>query len=286
MFDKWLSDYSHLDSRGELSLADEEGRGFIDGKRLCCEKCHRSFEFTSTGWSFIPRLSVFIPWTIVVISLGLFAHQWLIHPSELACARLLSPYSPVFEDGAVEYHNITYHNMFGNKIELGGPPTPELEQNWRSLWDNGNIELPRKDVEKLGKSTEGLLHAGGNDPERGYVAALEVFHYLHCLNQIRQFTWKEHYATHMAEWIEKDHRHMVDMNVTDPGNALDRMHVDHCIEALRLQLMCAADVVPLLIQVDEGSRSGYMTDFNVNMKCRNYDKIVEWQSAHALEGGF
>lgn len=46
---------------------------------------------------------------------------------------------------------------------------------------DGNIELQKEDIDQLGKSTEGLLHAGGNDPERGYVANLEVFHYLHCL---------------------------------------------------------------------------------------------------------
>ncbi|KAH8156808.1 hypothetical protein CIB48_g11438 [Xylaria polymorpha] len=225
MFDRQSSDYSNLDLSGELSLAGEESRGFIDGKRLC---------------------------------------------------------SPLFKDRAVEYQHITYNNIFGDKIQLGGPPTIELEHQWRSLWDHGNIELQKEDIDQLGKSTEGLLHAGGNDPERGYVANLEVFHYLHCLNQIRQFTYKEHYATHMAEWIEKDHRMMVDMNVTDPNDALDRTHVDHCIDALRQQLMCSADVVPLLILVDEGSKSGYKTDFNVHMKCRNYDKILEWQYAHAL----
>ncbi|RYC65612.1 hypothetical protein CHU98_g597 [Xylaria longipes] len=225
MFDKRSSDYSRLDSPGESSIADEESRSFIDGKRLC---------------------------------------------------------SPLFKDRAVEYQHITYNNIFGDKIELGGPPTIELEHQWRTLWDHGNIELQKEDIDKLGKSTAGLFHAGGNDPKRGYVANLEVFHYLHCLNQIRQFTYKEHYATHMAEWIEKDHGAMVDMNVTNPNNAHDRTHVDHCIDALRQQLMCSADVVPLLVQVDEGSKSGYKTDFNVNMKCRNYDKILEWQSVHAL----
>jgi hypothetical protein len=45
---------------------------------------------------------------------------------------------------------------------------------------DGNIELSKEGVEKLGKSTEGLLHVNG-DHNKGYVAAIEVFHYLHCL---------------------------------------------------------------------------------------------------------
>jgi hypothetical protein len=86
----------------------------------------------------------------------------------------------------------------------------------------------------------------------------------------------------MAEWIEKDNGNMVHLNITDPNDAMDRKHVDHCIEAIRLQLMCSANVVPLLVELDEKSKFGFKTDFNVNMKCRNYDKIVDWQSAHGL----
>ncbi|RWA08720.1 hypothetical protein EKO27_g6398 [Xylaria grammica] len=263
MFSKRPPDHSYVASPGELSPTDEESRGFINDKGLCCDTCHRPYELESKGWPFISRYAVFISWTIAAISLGFF-------------------FPPLFEDGAIEYRPITYNNLFGAEIELGGPPTIELEHKWLNLWSHGNIELQREEIRKLGKSTEGLLHAGGNNPKRGYVANLEVFHYLHCLNQIRQFTYKEHYATHMAEWIEKDHRSIVDLNVTDPNNALDRMHVDHCIDALRQQLMCSANVVPLLVEVDEGSKLGYKTDFNVNMKCRNYDKILEWQYAHAL----
>ncbi|KAI0474683.1 hypothetical protein F4859DRAFT_504525 [Xylaria cf. heliscus] len=264
--------YIYFDLTSELTLADEESRGFINGKRFYYNKCHLLIEPISRWHTLTTFLFIFIPWTIAVISLGLFARQWSINSSELACARSLSSYSPLFNDRAVEYQHITYNNIFRDKIELGGPPTIELEHRWRSLWDHGNIEFQKEEIYELGKSTEGLLHAGGNNPERGYVANLEVFHYLHCLNQIRQFTYKEHYATHMAEWIEKDHRTIVDMNVTDPNNVLDRTHVDHCIDALRQQLMCSADVVPLLVLVDEGSKSGYKTDFKVNMKCRNYEK--------------
>lgn len=61
-----------------------------------------------------------------------------------------------------------------------------------------------------------------------------------------------------------------------PVNTVDgRMHVDHCIEALRLSLMCYADITPLLIKKSSRLKVGRMADFNVHHKCRNFDKIVD-----------
>jgi hypothetical protein len=87
----------------------------------------------------------------------------------------------------------------------------------------------------------------------------------------------------MADWIAKDNHDIVDLNVTNHASVADRMHVDHCIEALRLMLMCEADVTPLLIEVDHSSTLGQKSDFNVHHKCRNWEKITDWQYAHSIE---
>lgn len=54
-----------------------------------------------------------------------------------------------------------------------------------------------------------------------------------------------------------------------------RMHTDHCIETLRLALMCYTDITPMLIKVDETRRAGGYLDFDMHRKCRNFEKIVE-----------
>lgn len=87
----------------------------------------------------------------------------------------------------------------------------------------------------------------------------------------------------MADWIAEDDHGIVDLNVTNAADVGDRMHVDHCIEALRLQLMCDADLTPLLIEVDESSSFGQKADFNVHHRCRNWEKVTEWQDAHSVE---
>lgn len=84
---------------------------------------------------------------------------------------------------------------------------------------------------------------------------------------IKQFTaihtWRDHYS-------EED----MPEDLVDP--VAGRMHVDHCIETLRLSLMCYGDITPVLIYEDAASAIGRRADFNTHHKCRNFDKIRDF----------
>jgi hypothetical protein len=54
----------------------------------------------------------------------------------------------------------------------------------------------------------------------------------------------------------------------------NRMHVDHCIDTLRVALQCFGDVTPLLVKL--GGPVGAKADFNTHHKCRNFTKIENW----------
>jgi hypothetical protein len=54
----------------------------------------------------------------------------------------------------------------------------------------------------------------------------------------------------------------------------NRMHVDHCIESLRISLQCSADVTPLFVKL--GGPAGAKADFNSHHRCRNFGKIEAW----------
>lgn len=62
-----------------------------------------------------------------------------------------------------------------------------------------------------------------------------------------------------------------------------RMHVDHCLESIRLSLMCYADVTPVLAENAPHRPTGLQLDFNVHHKCRNYDKMLEYVEAHGVD---
>lgn len=91
---------------------------------------------------------------------------------------------------------------------------------------------------------------------------------------IRQYTWKDYYLRH-PERVDTP----ADLLGGDVGN---RMHVDHCIEALRISLMCHADTTPYLMINDPTAPLGRRADFSPHHKCRNFEKIREWTQKNQL----
>ncbi|GAM87531.1 hypothetical protein ANO11243_055570 [Dothideomycetidae sp. 11243] len=108
----------------------------------------------------------------------------------------------------------------------------------------------------------------------GYAGVLEVFHQLHCLNLIRQYTWVLEDA-YSEELMPPDMRGVPAADLRD--------HADHCIESLRLTLMCHGDVSPVLVKINHKPDPPIEeADFNVHHVCRNFDKLVAWNQEHAV----
>ncbi|KAJ0267537.1 hypothetical protein COL940_014274 [Colletotrichum noveboracense] len=97
----------------------------------------------------------------------------------------------------------------------------------------------------------------------GVKGFLNVFHQLHCLNLVRQYTYRNDYEY---------------SNVTAfrAPEELVRGHIDHCIETIRKSLMCTADVMPVVFEKDPSRASGSKSDFNLWRKCRKFDRIQDW----------
>jgi hypothetical protein len=54
------------------------------------------------------------------------------------------------------------------------------------------------------------------------------------------------------------------------------MHVDHCLETLRIGLMCQSDITPLRIIDGPTAPLGSRADFNAHHKCRDFEILREW----------
>ena len=64
-----------------------------------------------------------------------------------------------------------------------------------------------------------------------------------------------------------------------------RIHTDHCIETLRLALMCHSDVTPVLIKKDMNyDPPRPQAEFGAFHRCRNFEKIVEWNEENGISG--
>lgn len=90
-------------------------------------------------------------------------------------------------------------------------------------------------------------------------------------NTIRQYTWGDYYD-----------RHGMPTNLPSGSLVGNRMHVDHCIETLRLVLMCHADTTPVLLEVDPKAPKGARADFDAHHKCRNFEKLRDWMDENVV----
>ncbi|KAJ9143375.1 Tat pathway signal sequence [Pleurostoma richardsiae] len=206
--------------------------------------------------SFVVAQSLIIIALIVYITL-----HW--KPSDLACATQLSPYSPYLESGDLEHEEFTEENHLMQPSPYRGHPTPEVEEAWLKLWRLPTIHFPEERMVALNKTpAQNYAHVSA-EYGGGMLGFLNVFHQLHCLNLVRQYTYRDEYDF---------------SNVTAfrAPNELVRGHVDHCIETIRKSLMCTSDVTPVVFIKDPSRASGGKSDFNLRRKCRNFQRIQEW----------
>ncbi|GAW23851.1 hypothetical protein ANO14919_134280 [Xylariales sp. No.14919] len=271
--------YSYLASRRASCESVEEEQNLVDQQDQLEAK---GAQHLKPRYKFYPSyLFPAFPWVLACVSTGLLLYSALRGLDELKLLTLQA--APAIEDGIVEYYDTNFKNEFAHKTKYRGPPTPEIEVAWDQIWNLGGVEVPLDGPAQLGKQSGSLVHVDW-DEARGYSGMLEVFHQLHCLNLIRQYTWRDYYNEHLREWLDEGENHLlVNLNVSSKASVGDRMHVDHCIETLRLQLMCNADLTPMLVLKDDSRAIGAKADFNVHHKCRRWERVVEWQRIHTTD---
>ncbi|KAF9819584.1 hypothetical protein IEO21_02048 [Rhodonia placenta] len=201
-----------------------------------------------------------LPWFILGFLLVL--SLWLIaltrEHSNQQCARRLSTPSPALE--AVEYHSTLFNGSLTYPSEYRGVPTSEIDAAWDRISTVVAFPITEDELSNTGKPARPSLAKFVDG--KGYAAELEVVHQLHCLNMLRKFTYPEYYPR----------------GEDDPD--LYRHHIDHCIEMLRQQIMCAGDVGLITFDWVEGHSAPY-PDFNVWHQCRDFGKIQAWHEERA-----
>ncbi|KAI0147239.1 hypothetical protein GGR57DRAFT_477614 [Xylariaceae sp. FL1272] len=215
------------------------------------------------------RLVAFLSCAIVLLTIGLAISLLTREPTDAQCSAQLSIWSPANE--AIEYQLWEPNNAFAHKSPYRGPPTPELESAWTDLWLHGSIRFPEEKLALINRTVDlgnNRTLKSWHDGKGGYHGQLEVHHQLHCLNLVRQYTWRDWYKRHPD--IVRMSGDMLSSDIES------RMHADHCIEALRIALMCHGDTTPSIGILDPKAPRGQMADFSPLLKCRNFDRIQEW----------
>ncbi|KAK3191251.1 hypothetical protein K4F52_002841 [Lecanicillium sp. MT-2017a] len=212
---------------------------------------------------------------LLVISACFMLAPWpTSQPSKHNCAKLLSPTSPLLD--SLEFWEGDFINDFNHSTKYRGPPSKDLEYAWLRLWDQPPIGVDEAIVAGLNKTEDKHYEIIGSDPNSPtYAASVEVFHQLRCLNLLRQATWP--LSAFNETWNDRAYPY----DFTEPISR--RLHIDHCVETIRLSLMCYGDVTPVLFHDTPRDGMPRIPDLNVHQKCRNFDKIVDFVRENRVE---
>ncbi|KAF7860756.1 hypothetical protein EAF04_008274 [Stromatinia cepivora] len=188
-----------------------------------------------------------------------------------SCTRKLSIWSPalsIFNDEEISVQRFVGALRTPNKFR--GPPSPEIDDAWDEITypEGGLVRISKEQLERINASeyaAEYTEEMGG-----GYIAGVEVFHQIHCLNMIRKATYLDYYLPRNAEWER------------DPDTM--RYHIDHCIDMLRQKLMCDPDV-GMITYVWAKDWKQPLPDFNTVHMCRSYSKVINWAQENFVHNG-
>lgn len=154
-----------------------------------------------------------------------------------------------------------------------GPPRPELDVAWKQLLINANIRVSTAELEQAGKESIPL------EDGSGYYAILDVYHQLHCLVSLPFQSSAVAQLTRLD--IKKYIRHFIYEDYYNDTFPWTPTHVDHCIDSIRQNLMCNADVSLMTFRwVEDDVRP--KPNFKGMHECVNWDRIDAWAAQRSF----
>lgn len=147
-------------------------------------------------------------------------------------------------------------------------PEPAVDEAWEDLETIRVFPITEKEVRRLGKDPELLVKF---PPEYGlgddaYMAQIDMFHQIHCLNLLRHLAWAEYNRNGTAK---------------KPFSDLHWIHVSHCTDILMQNLMCNGNLDIITFNWME-TQTNPFPDFAVTHRCRDFNAIYEWQDKHSV----
>jgi hypothetical protein len=150
------------------------------------------------------------------------------------------------------------------------PPSDEVDKAWEEISVLGAIGISKEHVERLGRDSSRAVTAPSewNLGDQNYLAYVDVFHQIHCLDTLRK-------AAHYDYYFRDE------FGTEGPSNG-HWIHLSHCTHMLLQNLMCNADVDLFTYRWVEGQSHPY-PDFSNNHQCRDFSAVFKWTKDHALD---
>ncbi|KAF2820824.1 hypothetical protein CC86DRAFT_303992 [Ophiobolus disseminans] len=150
-------------------------------------------------------------------------------------------------------------------------PGPEADEVWDEILIDRFIPVTREQIIKLGKDPKTAVQLRDSDWHLGdnaYMAGLDIFHQLHCVDLLRRTAYSAYY------------------NETPPLRTerprIAEYHVNHCVDLIVQQLTCSANYHMFTMHWVKKERYP-SPDFSVHRKCPNFQNLWDWRQRNTLD---
>ncbi|KAF3762725.1 hypothetical protein M406DRAFT_333095 [Cryphonectria parasitica EP155] len=171
--------------------------------------------------------------------------------------------SPNFdENGTMHTPDVDKHAHWPENKLFVGEPSHEIDDNWLDLIGDRYFSISEEEaIEAWGERR----HEYVDEDHGGYTAGLDVFHTLHCLNQIRMALSPDHYNHH-------------GMPVETSA-----AHTAHCLDAIRQHVQCYGSTTLIPTKWRDGAQRQYI-DSNQEHVCRDFSYLRKFVKRRNLGG--
>ncbi|KAI3391312.1 hypothetical protein diail_7600 [Diaporthe ilicicola] len=189
--------------------------------------------------------------------------------------------SPLYDEINLNPYKTTTNGTFwpANRPDGGSIARHMPNPSDEALWDDWElttvVPVTAAGIRELGKdpSTTAKLEDSvwglGDD---AYAAVLDVFHQIHCLNQLRKFAYADYY-------------HMKIANADPEALTTHEVHTNHCVDILLQAIQCAGNLLfTELVTMHWTERQQYpFPDMSTNRQCVEFDRITQWRNENRVD---
>ncbi|KAG5994406.1 hypothetical protein E4U52_001178 [Claviceps spartinae] len=259
-------------------------RGYVPVESATTERLVNRDENTSAGiaysngrWSraflvmSISNMVLFLLTASMMTSLGIRSQKRVLN-AEL---RATSSYTPIYDmiDLEPSIRRINGTVMPAGKLSIARQfPNPAADAIWtQDIELIRPIPVTREQIIKMGKDPDTVAKLEDDDWGLGddaYVAALDVFHNLHCLNSLRKAAYATYYNRTLADATKED--------------SMPEIHLNHCVDILFQHISCSNNLNLVTRHWIEGLEYPF-PDFSIQAHCINFEKLTEWHKEASVD---